>query len=508
IMAKSKNFETFPKIIEQIKENTQLDVDLVFMLTYMASISTADLTRDQIFEQSSKQKEWTTSKYIKKIELLAKNWNYEYSRACALLAKKVSNQRLKDLLGRLSSAMSSGESEKDFLRDELETTLTRYTSRYESDIELLKKWTDAYAALLVSSSLIVLIVAISMVLYQIGDVKQTTLLTSILIFIISMIGVYILWRSAPSDIKIHSLSDKSKEQILIQKLSKIILPLIPLTIAIGVLLEVSVGWIFLMVGILLAPIGIIGWMDDKKIDQRDQDFSSFVKTLGSTAGTMGTTLTNAMKKIDKDSIGSLEDLVRRLYSRLSLGLNEHICWLKFAGESGSETINRLRKSLVDAVNLGGDPAQIGKIISNTSLRLTLLRTRREETSSSFTGLMIPLHTAMTGILIFVVGILKMFNEMVMKMYQSELVGKATSGMLAGGMGMFSTLGSGSAEFAQSYAITIVIILTIADALAIKAAAGGANYKICYYGSIMSIISGINILLIPLIVKAIFTIPNI
>ena len=90
--------------------------DLLFSLTYMASISTANLTRDRIFVIFLKKKEYCPSIYFNQIRELAQNWHYDYAHACELISEKVTNERLKELLNRLANAIAAGEPDDEFLK--------------------------------------------------------------------------------------------------------------------------------------------------------------------------------------------------------------------------------------------------------------------------------------------------------------------------------------------------------------------------------------------------------
>ncbi len=484
---------------EWFKEKTLLELDLLFSITYMAAISTSDISRAQIFEFASERKEYVISKYIRKVFLLAKNLNYEYSRACKVVSEKLNDGISKDFFGRFSNAISSGEPEKVFLKEELETTMTKYKNKYEKDIEVLKKWMDGYSALLVSTTLIVLIEMISLVIYNMENINSLVKATSVMVIIVCFLGVYLLYRSAPSDVKTHSLEDRSKEQEKIRTLEKVLLPIAFITVII--LNYYNTGIALIVFSLIIAPIGILGLIDDRNIDKRDNNFAPFIKTLGSVAGVTGTTISACIGKLEKESVGVLEPLIKKLKTRMDIGIDGDICWRKFAGESGSELISRLTKIFHDSVKLGANPAEVGKLVSFSGLSINLLRIKRDTTTASFVGLMIPMHIAMTGLLLFVAGILTKFSEMMKENMQSMA---ADIGDIQSGLGTFNVIGSGNVDFANSFAVTTVVVITITNVLAIKFATGGHRYKLCTYGALLCFLSGVEILVVPRIAGVIFS----
>ncbi|AKB25734.1 Flagella-related protein FlaJ [Methanosarcina sp. MTP4] len=486
-----------------MKEDQKTSDDIFFLLTYMTAISTADIQRDKIFKYASEREEYSIAIYFKKMHILAVKMGYEYSKACKLISKKISNSNLSDLFGRMATALASGESEKDFLMNERETMGEIYSNQYENDVESLKKWTDGYTALLVSVSLIVTMLLISTMIYDMGDVEvMAALVLFIMVFICGM-GILILYDSAPSEIKLHSLEQKSREQHIVAALSLILLPLGALAVGVLVYENVRIPYIFLTAAAFMAPIGIVGMIDDLKIEQRDKSFPAFAKSLGSLSGTMGVTTSTAMKKLDRESVGHLEPLIDRLYTRLTLDLDPDLCWEKFIGESGSELINRCTKIYNHAVNLGGDPLEIGKIVSSSSLAIVLLRMKRKMVSKGFIGLNVVMHAVMTGLLIFIIEMMKKFSEVLTQMYDSHFSEFQGASSTAGlGMSMFS-VGS-NIDFLYKFTIGAIIILTIADSLVVKVVDGGGNYKIYFYGAVMCLISALMILVVPLFVGKIFS----
>ena len=57
-----------------------------------------------------------------------------------------------------------------FLARETEIQLEQYSRKYERDLESLRKWTDAYVALMVSVTLVVVVSLVSMMIYSVGTV--------------------------------------------------------------------------------------------------------------------------------------------------------------------------------------------------------------------------------------------------------------------------------------------------------------------------------------------------
>lgn len=496
--------------LESHVESNRIDMDIIYMVTYMNSIATSNISRDEIFKKVSEREEFVCSKYMKQVYLLARNWNYEYSTACYIIANRMANERLKNLLLRLSNAMAAGEPEKKFLENEWLTMMLIYKNEYERSLESLKKWTDAYSALLVSMSFISITVVLSVVLYNIGDPAITLIATASMVALVAGIGVFILRSEAPKEIKVHSLAHGSAEQQAIKNLTKILVPIAVIAASAMLLLGFDTGYVLIVVGIIVFPIGLVGQKDDKNVDTRDRDFSQFTKILGSVVGSMGLTVKEGITKVDQKSIGTLEPMVKKLYSQLIMGIDPSLCWSRFVGSTGSELINKCTHIFIDAVDMGGDAIKIGKLVNSTNLEVVLLRMKRKLVSSSFTTLIVPMHLCMAGLVVFVVQILVTFAGMIARLYSTlnfDVGGdvSAGSGMTPGMIG-FNLFQNVPSELMLEYCVFLVIILTIANTMAARYVDGGGNYKIFFYGPIMSVTSGISLIIVPILVQSIFSFP--
>ncbi len=519
-------FNNFFKIFRNFKklsEEKLMDNDLLFVLTYMASLSTANLSRDRIFEMVSENTEYAPSKYFRQIRDLTQKWHYDYATACELIAEKVKHKRLKDLLNRFANAISAGEPDEEFLEREWRTFKTVRKDEYLRSLESLRKWTDAYVSILVSTTLISVVILLSVVIYRSSD-PFTMILSAILACLtFSLFGVFMLYKATPKDAKIHDLPIKSKEQIMISRLQIFLLPL-----ALIALLLISVipsmfnptmkiagldakGLGLVISGLIMLPLGIIGRTDDKKVSKRDEAFTSVIRGLGAIVSGAGVTMAEALARIDVKNLGELKDSVIRLHKRLSMGLDPKLSWEKFIGETGSYLINKLTRIFVDASDMGGDANVIGEIVGSSNLEMVLLRLKRDLISSGFTNLVIPLHASMVGLVLFITGILNRFTTLISTMFQSQMssIGSATdifnrvpvNGL---NLGLFGNVPVGLLNI---YALAISIILIFANSISLKIVKGSANYMLYFYGSILMIISGLLLIIIPPAVNWVFSFPS-
>ncbi|MDM7919665.1 MAG: archaellar assembly protein FlaJ [Methanosarcina sp.] len=491
--------------------------DMLFALTYMASISTANLTRDKIFSSISEKKEYCPSKYFNLIRELAQHWHYDYANACELISTKVKNDRMRALLNRLSNAIAAGEPDGEFLKKEWILFKTKRKDEFERDLDTTKEWSNAYTALLVSTSLVAIIILLSVILYNVGDPADTLYSTMVIIFFMAFFGVGLLYRCSPKDTKVHSLSVKSKEQTFVYKWAPLTLVLAVLSVIVLTILPAFTGFAedffidikgvgMIIAGVIMIPVGLEAKRDIEKVNKRDESYTTFIRSLGSIISGSGLTVPKALLKIDPKNLGELKDMSQELYKKLASGLDPALCWGRFVGETGSYLIYKFTSVFVDAVNFGGNAEVVGELVSSSNLELVLLRMKRERISKAFSSLVIPLHVAMVGLLLFIGQILTIFTNIVTSLFaQFEISGSELEG-IPGGMGGMNMgiFGGVPVELLGQFVVIVAIILTIANILAIVAVKGGPTYLAIYYGTFMFILSGILMIVVPPLVEMAFS----
>ena len=151
------SIKSSPKRIEKVSsDSVAVGFDLMSNLMYMAVLSMGGLPRDQILEQCGRQR-FKTAVFFEYVHLLGKRFGLEYTHAFQLVAQKARARSVKSLLLRFAASISSGESESQFVRQEARIEAERYANVYDRSIESLKKWTDAYAAVLFSVVLVMVV---------------------------------------------------------------------------------------------------------------------------------------------------------------------------------------------------------------------------------------------------------------------------------------------------------------------------------------------------------------
>jgi archaeal flagellar protein FlaJ len=337
-----------PKRIEKASSDSAiLSFDLLSNLTYMAVVSVGGSPRDLILEWTIKQN-YKTVIFFHQVYLLAKRTGFEYARAFQMVARKTRAEIVKNLLLSFAGAISSGYPERDFLQEEAWVQREQYINGYYRGLETVTKWGDAYAALLVSVSLVV-VAMISTMLSDISSVFVVAL--TVTMFFVTGFGVYIIYRTSPYEVKTYQNKNGPKERQWARRfLYYLAVPGAVLASIVIVTEGLALG--LLIIGFFLLPTGVMAWLDDRKIDKLDPETSTFIRALGNVSASLGSTVAAALAKIDRRSMSNLEPYIQRLQVRLRSHIKPEICWDAFRDEVGAELMTGLPGCLWTALPWG------------------------------------------------------------------------------------------------------------------------------------------------------------
>ena len=311
------------KQIEKVSSDNQvIGFDLFSQLTYMAILSRGGVTRDRLLEYCGRQR-YLTSVFFEYINLMARSMGMEYTRAFQTVAQRAKAPRVKSLLLRFSASISSGSSESDFVLQEAKAEAQHYSNDYDRNVENLRKWTDAYAAILVAVTLI-------MVVSQVSSLLGSTSASFIYLMLFTLggvtsVGVYLIYKVAPFETITYDPVPGTTPD---RKMAKFLfITCGPAGFGLGVmgffmLLETGVSSvtasssIFGLTGISLLPSAFLAMRDATRVSNIDQELPVFLRAIGSIAGSGGVTLTEALRRIDTASYQYLKDPLERLRTRL------------------------------------------------------------------------------------------------------------------------------------------------------------------------------------------------
>jgi len=476
------------------KSKSYMNFDMLYQLSYMAVIASGGVPRGQIFERAA-QLPCSSAEYFRRIELASKKLKYDYARACRLVGEGAEEEDVKGMLLRFSSSLISGEPEAEFLAREAEAVAENYDNEYNRKLEAMKMWSDAYVSLILSAVLVIIIGIVSTMIWKI----ETTIIMGMAFIAIATTatGVWLIYLVSPREMVVLGWAG-SHEQRLTRKLLKLALPIAVVAGALLLILGTNLGFVLLVVAAVVFPVGYIVTSDDNKVTRRDIEVGTFLRSLGGVCAALGTTVGAALNRLDLDSINNLRKSVSRLRTRLVAGIKTKLCWSKFIDETGSELANRSVGMFYDAVDLGGAPDQAGYQTSLFANRIAMLRARRKTVTGPFRWLCLAMHGSVVVLLVFITEVIMAFSSMVTRAQDSM---PSVSG--APSMASFSSFNLSGLEIMHTLVIPLVLIFTVANALAPTIADGGSKFKVLYNLAFTAAVSGVSLAFLPSIAAALF-----
>lgn len=374
---------------------------LPLFITYLATLATAGLDKKTLFTRASEKKEFgVLAEEAEKIVKLADAWNLGFVRACRAVAKTTPSVILQDFLERLAHSSQSGENVREFLRKEVDGVMDEYERMYKRSLYFIDKISNLYLNMIVT---VALVASFAMIFPLMTDMEANNALYGVLFLflILDLVMFLMIRRTVPKDDLMHNLNIKAKNMLLLERA---FIPSLLLSFAILIIL------LFLRpfstpvnVAISQTPlisIGLLAGRVEGNVMRKDDNFPTFIRTVGASAGVRGGSLTPVIGAMRNHNYGALTRDIRSLYRRLTLGKVD-LSWRFFAGETGSQLVDKFSRIFIESAYSGGDTSSIGETLSNSYSRILALRKSRRQMAGNVKGM---LYSSMVGmsISIFVV----------------------------------------------------------------------------------------------------------
>ncbi|MBP8002619.1 MAG: type II secretion system F family protein [Candidatus Promineifilaceae bacterium] len=471
---------------------------MFYQLTYMSATAAAGISRSKTFELAA-QSGSPAAQYFEAINTLVNELRYDFPEACRGIADKTSSEDVKSFLLRLSDAMRSGEPLPTFLAREAEVQGDNYSNNYERDLESLKKWSDAFSSIIVSVALIVIINLVSTMIYQMGIGTISGLIATSIVM--GFFGAWVLSRAAPQEQMVVASNLGSAQQRRTLYLGRIIIPVTALVTVALIVLGVSRSWVLISAAAILFPLGLVSYRADEVITKKDAEISSFLRSLGGMATSTGSTLREALNRIDITSFPILNNDIERLATRLQALANPIICWQRFGYETGSQLVRQSIGIFYESIRLGGDPERVGFLCSLFASRTAMLRAKRRTVVSTFSWLTLVMHIVVAALMVFVLEIIHNF----LLLMQAAISPEEASAVAQNLAMPMANISPAQLQFLDAITIMMVVLLAVVSALAIIASDGGYKFKLTLYLSLLLFMSGISFWVVPPLVARLLTV---
>lgn len=449
--------------------------DYLFLITHMASVATGRPPRHKLFELYSVtgQAYGIYSRILDEVSSLAKKWGYSYIQAIRYYLRRVRDQAFRDFLARFAEALNMGEDESLVLETERNIAIANYEARYHRALEVLRILLGIYVATISSIIFInINMLIMSMIMWGSPYVALTSLFASI--SAVSFL-VYAIYKLSPKDKLLHDMKiQPSRRKIVAYAVLASLIMGVIVWITLSTILR-DVNYVLIAMSVLLIPPGLLAYRFERSIKRVELFFQAFVRSYGLTYAVVRSH-TVALRSILRVDLGPLTQSVKKLYTRLSNGIDKKIAWMYFAGECGSENIRRSVDVLYDTIDSGGDISKTGILLSETMLKLINLREMRGQIARSFQGVVYTLHVIMVILLEFIITLTTIMH--------SALQAVAGTGLLpfpaeAIDIGILTIM-----------RVTLLLAMSIINAIAIKVSEGGYIQTFWLHASAFILISSI------------------
>ncbi len=155
--------------------------------------------------------------------------------------------------------------------------------------------------------------------------------------------------------------------------------------------------------------GIMALRIESYIKRLNAFYQVFVRSFGLTFSIIPN-YAAALESILVADYGPLTEYIRRLHARITNGVDPRIAFRYFIAETGSMDVLNASNIVVDAVDAGGDLAEVGMVLSNTLIRLNDIRRDRERLSRTFEVVVYLMQGLVAAIAAAIVNIVIAFSR--------------------------------------------------------------------------------------------------
>lgn len=403
----------YPKMMVD-KKRADINNNMHYFITHMGVLATSDLTLTGIFELLRKKKEeyGALADEISKIFLMVDTWHLSMSEACRFVGRRTPSLLLSDFLDRLAHAMDAGEAMDVFLTSEQEVVMKQYDVVYRGQLYQIELMKEMYLSM-VMALIFMASFAIIMPLITGVDPAQMMMMTVFMFIFMEAVLVFFVNTKTPHEKLWHTVNLETEREQKIKRTIPVAITGCLVMLILILLLQLDLP-LQLKAAIVFTPLILIGHVIKKAeadIKRRDDNFASFIRSLGASAAARGGIVDVALKDLRAHDFGALTQDVNNLYQRLAIRVNKMRSWYHFAAETGSSLIQRFSDMFIESIDVGGKADSAGNIISNNFIHIMGLRTQRYQTGSSLVGVMYGLTAGVAVTLYLSLGIVGTMQDL-------------------------------------------------------------------------------------------------
>ncbi|MFB6242674.1 MAG: archaellar assembly protein FlaJ [Halobaculum sp.] len=418
----------YPKLYLNSKK-VAIENKLHLVMTHMTVLSTTNIDRMEVFRTLAEEEEYdAAAEEIATVVHLVDTWNQSLDDALRRRAQQVPSDNLSDFFDRLGYTIGAGQELADFLLSEQDSVMQNYITVYEGALGNLEVMKDLYMSMILSMTFALVFAIVLPILT--GNNPTLTVSSVIVLFMLVQLGFYIAIRAmAPYDpVWFHSEAGAPNDEVLFGSFVVGVLSTFA-TIAFvglgvfdmgpgirGILFFLDNIPLPLYIAVPITPMAITGIVlriEENRIKSRDEQFPSFIRALGAAESAKQSTTGDVLETLHRKDFGPLTPAVVRLYRRLNIRIDSSNAWYTFASDTRSYLIQKFSGMYLQGRAMGGDPGQLGELISDNMTTVCQLRQQRDQATLTLVGLLYGI-TAASSFAFFIglqiVNILADFSE--------------------------------------------------------------------------------------------------
>jgi len=457
----------YPFTVYQNKK-LQIDENMHYYITHLGVLSTSQISRKELLKRvASNEAYGYLAEETDKIYMLMNDWGLSLAQACRFIARRTPSELYADFLDRFAHALDAGENLETFLKTEQKVVMNDFDTMYKSALHSIEVVKETFVSMVMA---LVFLASFAIIMPILTGMDATMLMVgTIFIFIgTESLLVYFAKMKVPGDRIWHTLPIETEADRAIKR---------SFPISLLICMIVSIPVIFLLdfpftisLSIILTPLALTGQIASRAenhIKRKDNNFASFIRSLGSSAGARGGMLNESLRQLTYHDFGPLTKDVTELYVRISTRIDKMKSWNYFAAGTGSNLIERFGNIFAEGTHIGGKPEVIGKIISDNFMHIVSLRKLRYNSSSSLVGIMYCLTAGIAFTLYISLSVVGLMNSIF------------TMADIPENMNLGLYLGSGGMDIAlvSSLLMALLVFHSLLSALLIRIVDGGHFFNI-------------------------------
>lgn len=389
----------------------QIDQNIHYYVTHMGVLATSQMQlKDLLYSLSRNEAYEYLGKETGKIYMLMNDWKLSFAQSCRFIARRTPSDIYADFLDRFAHAMDSGENVELFLRSEQKVVMNAFDTMYKDALHSIDTLKEIYISMVMA---LLFVVSFAIILPVIMGMDANLLMTgSIIMFMgTEILLVYFAKLRVPKDRIWHTLdieTDADRKIKFSFPVSILLCVLVSIPILIWNKLPITIEMAVILTPLLIT--GRVANIEENKIKRKDDNFASFIRSLGASSGARGGLVNESLRQLIYHDFGPLTKNVRELYSRLNTRINKIRSWEFFAAGTGSNLIERFGTMFAEGTHIGGKPEVIGEVIGDNVMEINSLRKLRYSSSSSLSSMMYGLTAGIAFTMFLSLTIVKMLTE--------------------------------------------------------------------------------------------------